>query len=70
MLVGGGLALGCVTATGVTRYMEGWIYGVTPLDVTTFTGAAAIMLGVACAAICVPLRRALSVDPVVVLRAE
>src|SRR5689334_22093368 len=36
-----GIALGCGLAAGVTRYMQGWIYGVTPLDVPTFVACAA-----------------------------
>ena len=69
-LAAGGIALGCLAAVGVTRYLEGWIYGVTALDRTTFVGAASLMLLIACGTISVPLRKALKVDPAVVLRAE
>jgi ABC-type antimicrobial peptide transport system permease subunit len=40
------------------------------MDGLTFAGAAALMLVVAAFAICVPLRRALTIDPVVALRAD
>jgi len=65
-----GVAAGCLMAAAVTRYLQGWIYGVTPLDGMTFVSAAALMLLVAVCAICVPMQRALNVDPVVALRAE
>jgi ABC-type lipoprotein release transport system permease subunit len=54
----------------VTRYLAGWIYGVTPLDVTTFAGCAALMLLVAAWAVYFPVRKATAVDPVVALRSE
>jgi len=69
-LVGGGIVIGCLAASGVTRYLQGWIYGVTPLDTATFVAAAFLMFVPACGAMCLPLWRAISVDPVVVLRAE
>jgi ABC-type antimicrobial peptide transport system permease subunit len=65
-----GVGTGCLLAAGVTRYLRGWIYGVAPMDGPTFAGAAALMLVVAACAICIPVRRALTIDPVVALRAE
>ena len=65
-----GVAAGCLMAAGVTRYLQGWIYGVTPLDGMIFVSAAALMLLVAACAVCVPMQSALNVDPVVALRAE
>jgi putative ABC transport system permease protein len=65
-----GVGLGCAGAVGVTRYLAGWIYGVTPLDSATFAGCAVLMLLVAASAVYVPVRKATSVDPVVALRAE
>jgi putative ABC transport system permease protein len=69
-LVGAGIIIGCLAAAGVTHYLQGWIYGVTPLDTATFVAAAFLMFVPACGAMCLPLWRAISVDPVVVLRAE
>jgi predicted permease len=69
-LAGAGVVTGCVAAAFVTRYLEGWIYGVAPLDRPTFLAAAALMLVVAVAAVYWPMRRAVRVDPVVALRAE
>ncbi len=65
-----GIAGGCAIATGTTRYLQSWIYGVTPLDLRTFAGCSAGMLVVAVVATYLPVRRATSVDPVVALRAE
>ena len=49
-----GIAVGCLVAAGVTRFLVGWIYGVTPLDGPTFAGCALGMTGG---------RRALGVHP-------
>jgi ABC-type antimicrobial peptide transport system permease subunit len=65
-----GIGAGCVCAAALTRYLTGWIYGVTPLDAATFAGCAAFMFLVAVCAVYVPVRRAVSVDPVVALKAE
>jgi putative ABC transport system permease protein len=65
-----GVGLGCAVSVAVTRYLAGWIYGVTPLDLATFAGCATLMLMVAVCAVYFPVRRATSVDPVVALRAE
>jgi putative ABC transport system permease protein len=69
-LGGAGIATGCLAATGLTRYLEGWIYGVTPLDARTFAGCAVGMLVVAACAVYLPVRRAISLDPVVALKSE
>ena len=65
-----GVVAGCAIAAGVTRFLVGWIYGVTPLDGPTFAGCAAGMIAVAALSVYIPVRRATSVDPVVALRAE
>ena len=70
VLAGTGIALGCLAAAGVTRYMALWIYGVTPLDPLTFAVCALGMLTVALVAAFVPARNATSVDPVVALRSD
>jgi putative ABC transport system permease protein len=65
-----GIAAGCLAAAWLTRYLQGWIYGVTPLDAATFGAAAGILALVAAGAIYVPLRRALGVNPASALSAE
>jgi putative ABC transport system permease protein len=69
-LAASGTALGCAVAAGTTRYLQEWLYGVTPLDKPTFAFVAAAMLVVAVLALLAPVRRATTVDPVVALRAE
>ncbi len=69
-LAASGVGLGCAAAAGLTRYLEGWIYGVTPLDPATFVGCALIMLAVAAAAVYLPVRRATAIDPVTALRMD
>jgi putative ABC transport system permease protein len=65
-----GIAVGCIAAMWLMRYLEGWIYGVTPLDGATFGAAGLGLAIVAAVAITVPMRRATHLDPVVALRAE
>jgi putative ABC transport system permease protein len=65
-----GVVLGAIGATALTRLLTAFLFEVRPLDPSTFAAAAAILIGVAVVASCVPARRASSVDPVVALRAE
>ena len=61
-----GLAGGLVTAAS----MRGLLFGITPSDPLTHA-VTLIMLGtVAVAAACIPLRRAMRIDPAMVLRIE
>jgi hypothetical protein len=69
-LTGVGLIVGLAMAVGVGRALEGWLFGVTPLDPWTLTLVAAGVALVSLVAVVVPLRRALSVDPLIVLRTE
>ncbi len=69
-LAGVGIAIGLVLAAGLTRIIERFLFGVTPTDVMTFAGVAALLAGVAAAASWIPARRATRVDPMVALRAE
>ena len=65
-----GIALGLAGAALSTRFLQSWLYGVTPLDPSTFAACAAGMLAVAAAASYVPSRRAARVDPLIALRSE
>ncbi|HEX9563691.1 MAG TPA: hypothetical protein VF981_06960 [Gemmatimonadaceae bacterium] len=63
-----GLGIGAAAIAG--RGVEQFLYGVTRLDLIAFAAATA-MLGLAAAAACwTPVRRALRVDPMSVMRAE
>jgi hypothetical protein len=57
-------------AAAVTRYLEGMLFGVTPLDRTTFVAVALTLTAVAALASYLPARRATMVDPLVALRHE
>ena len=65
-----GLGLGLVGAVALTRYLEGLLFGLTPLDPLTFVGVALSFAAIATLASFVPARRAASVDPLVAFRCE
>jgi putative ABC transport system permease protein len=65
-----GIVLGLTGAAAVTRYLQGMLFGVTPLDPSTFVAVSLMFLLVATVASYVPARRATKVDPLVALRCE
>jgi predicted permease len=65
-----GIASGLAAAAGVTRYLEGMLFGLTPLDPPTFVAATLTFAVVATVASYIPARRATKVDPLVALRCE
>jgi putative ABC transport system permease protein len=65
-----GMILGLVSASLTTRYVEGMLFGLTPLDPRTFLGVSMLFLIVAAVASYIPARRASRVDPLVALRYE
>jgi putative ABC transport system permease protein len=65
-----GVAVGALAAVILTRNIQSLLFGVGRLDVTTFAGMSAVMLGVALVASYIPARRASQVDPLVALRSE
>ena len=65
-----GVAAGIGGAALLSRYLEGLLFGVTPLDTLTFVGAGVGFALVALAAVYRPARRATQVDPLIALRAE
>jgi cell division protein FtsX len=69
-LAASGLVLGLAGAAASTRFLESWLYGVTPLNPAAFAGSAAVLLAIAALASYIPARRAARVDPLVALRAE
>ena len=68
--VGLGMIVGLVANVGVLRLLASRLYGIGPIDLPTYAGAALFILGVALAACYLPARRATRVDPVVALRYE
>ena len=69
-LLGAGVALGLIAAAGLTRFLAGLLFAVSPLDATIFVAVAALLAAVALLASYVPARRATAVDPMQALRAE
>jgi predicted permease len=65
-----GLVLGMVGGLAVTRLMVFMLYGVSPLDLTTWALAVGLMLVAAMAAATIPALRAARVDPLVAIQAE
>lgn len=69
-LVLAGAAIGVVCALGLTRLMIGILYGVPAADVATYATVAGGLILVGMAACYLPARRAMSVDPITVLRTD
>jgi len=69
-LTGMGVIVGVAAAAGLSRYLEGLLFGVTPLDPATFIGVIVLFGLVAAAAAYVPTRRATRINPITALRAE
>jgi predicted permease len=69
-LAAAGFAIGILASVGLTRYIHGMLYGLTPLDPVTLCGAILLLLLVVLAAGWLPARRASRLDPMVALRHE
>jgi len=69
-LTGLGVALGLVGAIAVGRALTAFLYGVSPIDVTTLALVVATLAAVALVASWAPARRATRIDPVRALRNE
>jgi predicted permease len=65
-----GIAIGLIAAFATTRLMTRFLYGVQPTDPITFAAVSFLQVVVALLACYVPVRKAMSVDPVTALRYE
>jgi ABC-type antimicrobial peptide transport system permease subunit len=77
LVVGGGMKLamigavmGVAGALALSNVAATMLFELTPLDLVSYSGTAAVLLAVAMVACYVPARRAMRVDPIVALRAE
>ncbi len=70
LLVAAGISIGVMGSVALAQTMRSLLFGVQPGDVTTFAGAAMLVVTVALIATYVPARRAASVNPAITLRAE
>lgn len=67
-MVGAGIAVGLFGAVGLTRYLEGMLFGLTTIDATTYVVVAIAFATIALIAVYVPARRATMLDPLIALR--
>ena len=70
VLVAGGSAIGLAGAAAVTPLAESVFFDVTALNLPSFIGATAVLVGVGLAATWLPAHRAAGIQPVGALRAE
>lgn len=65
-----GVAIGTLSASGFTRLLSGFLYGVSATDAPTFVVVPVLLVLIALAACYIPARRAMRVDPVLALHRE
>jgi putative ABC transport system permease protein len=62
--------LGLAGGAATTHFLDTMLFGLEPLDATTFAAAAVVFMTVAALACLIPARHATNVDPLVALRSE
>jgi len=65
-----GVAIGLLSAFGITQLMRSLLVGVTPTDPATFAAMTVLFLAIAAAACWLPAHRAAGLDPTAALRDE
>ena len=65
-----GVALGVLGAMAIARWLASELYGVSPTDPATYGAVAVVVSLVTMVACYVPTRRAMGVDPLIVLREQ
>ena len=69
-VAGVGIVLGLGGAWAASRFLATMLFGVKPVDVTTYLGISLLMAVIAMLAVFVPARRATAVDLIIALRQE
>jgi hypothetical protein len=69
-LIAIGSAIGAFVAGAASRVLAGFLFGIPPIDPTTFGATAVLFAALGLAACCVPVLRATHIDPVHALRHE
>ena len=69
-LIGAGLLIGLVAASGLTRFLTAQLYAVSSVDWKVYTAVTLLTLTVSLAACYLPARRASKLDPMTALRLE
>jgi predicted lysophospholipase L1 biosynthesis ABC-type transport system permease subunit len=64
----GGLAAGLALSVVAGYILRGFLYGLSPVDPVSYAAVAVLLVGSAALATAIPVRRALRIDPVAVLR--
>jgi predicted permease len=65
-----GSAIGVAIAAALSRVLEGFLFGVPPIDPVTFAGTTTLFAAIALAASYVPVRRATRINPTQALRCD
>jgi putative ABC transport system permease protein len=65
-----GIMIGSTAAAALSRFVDGMLFGLTPLDPATFIAVSVLLATIAFLASCIPARRATRVDPLISIRAE
>jgi ABC-type antimicrobial peptide transport system permease subunit len=65
-----GAALGLAAAVALARVVASLLYGISPVDATTYVVTAALVVTVALATAALPAARAARTDPLAALRSD
>jgi putative ABC transport system permease protein len=69
-LTGVGAVLGIGASIGLSRFLAGFLFGISATDPSTIAGTTCLIAGLCAAAAYLPTRRVVGVDPIEALRAE